>query len=34
MNGYELLASSYRTLLERGEITEEEATKKLEFSIF
>lgn len=29
MNGYELLASSYRSLLERGEITEEEATKKI-----
>ena len=29
MNGYELLASSYRSLLERGKITEEEATKKI-----
>ena len=29
MNGYELLASSYRLLLKRGEIAEDEAAKKI-----
>lgn len=34
MNGYELLASSYRLLLKRGEIAEDEAAKKLGFTFF
>lgn len=29
MNRYELLASSYRLLLKRGEIAEDEAAKKI-----